>query len=162
MLFGLYPEQIGWALESSIEAENRGPHRPDTCCWQVLGASAAEVQEEMRGLADMYAHLDLDALYSDPLCAVCGPAPAPAARQFGEQATAARQFGEQATAARQFGEQATAAPQFGVAYPPIPVDPIPPFLLTPPFFYSALEVLGPPATTCNHCCDLVIALDGFC
>jgi hypothetical protein len=29
----------------------------------------------MRGLADMYAHLDLDALYSDPLCAVCGPSP---------------------------------------------------------------------------------------
>jgi hypothetical protein len=46
---------------------------PPNACWQVLGASAAEVQEEMRGLADMYASLDLDALYSDPLCAVCGP-----------------------------------------------------------------------------------------
>ena len=42
---------------------------------QVLGASAAEVQEEMRGLADLYASLDLEALYSDPLCAVCGPPP---------------------------------------------------------------------------------------
>jgi hypothetical protein len=50
----------------------------------VLGASAAEVQEEMRGLAEVYAALDLDALYSDPLCAVCGRAleasPAPHAR----------------------------------------------------------------------------------
>jgi hypothetical protein len=51
---------------------------------QVLGASAAEVQEEMRGLADMYAHLDLDALYSDPICAVCGPSRVPAASLTGQ------------------------------------------------------------------------------
>jgi hypothetical protein len=41
---------------------------------QVLGASAAEVQEEMRGLAEVYAAMDLEALYTDPICAVCGTA----------------------------------------------------------------------------------------
>ena len=64
-----------------------GTRNSNSCsiAWrQVLGASAAEVQEEMRGLAEVYAALDLDALYSDPLCAVCGRAleasPAPHAR----------------------------------------------------------------------------------
>lgn len=39
---------------------------------QVEGASAAEVQEEMRELADAYAAMDFDGMLGDPTCAVCG------------------------------------------------------------------------------------------
>ena len=42
---------------------------------QVEGATAAEVQEEMRQLADTYAALDMEELLSDPTCSVCGRSP---------------------------------------------------------------------------------------
>ena len=60
---------------------------------QVEGASAAEVQEEMRELADAYAAMDFDGMLADPTCAVCGDAAAarphtrlPALRRVGPRA----------------------------------------------------------------------------